>query len=78
MYKNLGSIGCTNKTHGKLLQEDRSGNSYAGGNGHTAKIVRFNKLTGDVYEEKPTFGTSQSTFRAAKIKCKKDNLLVLL
>ena len=60
------------------IQEDRSGNSFAGGNGHSAKIDRFNKLTGDVYEEKPTFGTSQSTFRAAKIKCKKDNLLVLL
>lgn len=60
------------------IQEDRSGNSFAGGNGHSAKIVTFNKLTGDVYEEKPTFGTSQSTFRAAKIKCKKDNLLVLL
>ena len=60
------------------IQEDRSGNSFAGGNGHSAKIVTFNKLTGDVYEEKPTFGTSQSTYRAAKIKCKKDNLLVLL
>ena len=53
------------------IQEDRSGNSFAGGNGHSAKIVTFNKLTGDVYEEKPTFGTSQSTYRAAKIKCKR-------
>ena len=60
------------------LQEDRSGNSYAGGNGHTAKIARANKLTGDLEEEKTSFGTFQSTFRAAKIKCKKDNLLVLL
>ena len=61
-----------------VIQEDRSGNSYAGGNGHSAKIARFNMLTGDVYEQKTSFGTSQSTFRAAKIKCKKDNLLVLL
>ena len=53
------------------VQEDRSGNSYAGGNGHTAKIARVNKLTGDVYEEKTSFGTFQSTFRAAKIKCKR-------
>ena len=37
------------------IQEDRSGNSYAGGNGHTAKIARVNKLTGDVHEEKTSF-----------------------
>ena len=53
------------------IQEDRSGNSYAGGNGHTAKIARANKLTGDLEEEKTSFGTFQSTFRAAKIKCKR-------
>ena len=38
-----------------LLQEDRSGNSYEGSNGHIAKFARVNKLTGDVHEEKTSF-----------------------
>ena len=37
------------------VQEDRSGNSYEGSNGHIAKFARVNKLTGDVHEEKTSF-----------------------
>ena len=37
------------------IQEDRSGNSYEGSNGHIAKFSRDNKLTGDVHEEKTSF-----------------------
>ena len=48
------------------LQEDRSGNSYAGGNGHTAKIARVNKLTSDVYEEKTSFGTFSQSLELLK------------
>ena len=49
-----------------LLQEDRSGNSYAGGNGHTAKIARVNKLTSDVYEEETSFGTFSQSLELLK------------
>ena len=49
-----------------LVQEDRSGNSYAGGNGHTAKIARVNKLTSDVYEEKTSFGTFSQSLELLK------------
>ena len=52
--------------HDSQVQEDRSGNSYAGGNGHIAKIARINKLTGDVYEEKPSFGTVSESLELLK------------
>ena len=38
-----------------IVQEDRSGNSYEGSNGHIAKFARDNRLTGDVHEEKTSF-----------------------